>query len=116
VPIFRLPLSGAVNQTIAPWTAFFSPFGNQYGLINISLGRSSAPEIEEEVLNDVGSYGRQLGRMGDALAVLLDHFRPERPLSRAEKKAIQSLRDMLQDIDDIKRSHGRSPAAGESAE
>lgn len=109
MPVFRLPLSGAVNQSISPWTAFFSPFGNQYGLINISLGRSSAPQIEEEVLNEIGSYGRQLGRMGDALKVLLDHFEPRRPLTRVEEKAIESLREMLADIDDVKRAHGRAP-------
>ncbi|MCC3244551.1 hypothetical protein LG047_04305 [Methylocystis sp. WRRC1] len=116
MPIFKLPLSGDVTQTINPWTAFFSPFGNQYGLINISLGRSSAPEVEEEVLENVGSYGKQLGRMGDALGVLLDHFRPERPLTRAEKKAIRALRDMLEEIDDIKRARGRSPAPDNSTE
>jgi len=115
--MFKLPLSGDVTQTINPWTAFFSPFGNQYGLVNISLGRSSAPEVEEEVLENVGSYGRQLGRMGDALAVLLDHFKPERPLTRAETKAIRSLQEMLADIDDIKRARGRRPALkGESTE
>jgi hypothetical protein len=108
VPIFKLPLSGDVAQTISPWTAFFSPFGNQYGLINISLGRSAAPEVEEEVLNAVGSYGRQLGRMGDALAVLLDHFEPRRPLTEAEEKAIRSLRVMLDEIAEIKRAHGRA--------
>jgi hypothetical protein len=37
------------------------------GLININLGQSSAPEVEQEILEDVGSYGRQLGRIGDAL-------------------------------------------------
>jgi len=114
--IFKLPLSGNVPVTVAPWTAFLSPFNNQFGLINISLGRSSAPEVEEEVLDSVGSYGRQLGRMGDALTVLLDHFKPERPLSRAEKKAIRALRDMLEDIDDIKRKRGRHPQLERSAE
>lgn len=107
--IFKLPLSGDVPVAVAPWTAFFSPFGNQYGLINISLGRSSAPQVEQEVLENVGSYGKQLGRMGDALSVLLDHFEPQRPLTRAEKKAIRVLREMLDDIDDIKRARGRPP-------
>jgi hypothetical protein len=108
MPVFRLPLSGAVNQTISPFTSWFSPFGGQYGLVNISLGRSSAPQVEEDVLNEVGSYGRQLGRMGDALSVLLDHFEPRRPLTPAEAKAIDRLRDMLEEIDAIKRAHGRA--------
>ncbi len=105
MPVFKLPLSGDVNQTIAPWTAFFSPFGNQYGLINISLGRSSAPEVEGEILNEVGSYGKQLGRMGDALSVLLTHFHPKSPLNEKEQMAISSLKAMLVEINDIKDHH-----------
>lgn len=107
MPMFRLPLSGAVSQNIHPWTALFSPFQNQYGLINISLGRSSAPQIEQEVLDDVGSYGRQLGRIGDALTVLLDHFHPDVPLTTAETAALDALREMLAQIDEVKQRNGR---------
>jgi hypothetical protein len=114
MPLFKLPLSGDVAQTINPVTAFFSPYGSQFGLININLGRSSAPQVEEEVLMDVGSYGKQLGRMGDALRVLLDHFEPEKPLSRKERKVIRALQAMLDELDDIKRAAGRAPFKDES--
>jgi hypothetical protein len=73
---FKMPLSGDVVQSINPWTAFFSPIGNQLGVININLGQSSAPDVEQEILSDVGTYGRQIGRIGDALIVLLAHFHP----------------------------------------
>ena len=49
---FKMPLSGDVVQSISPWTAFFSPIGNQLGVININLGQSSDPEVEQEVLSD----------------------------------------------------------------
>lgn len=101
----KLPLAGDVVQAI--WTAFLSPFNNQIGLININLGRSSAPEVEEQVLREVGSYGKQLGRVGDALVVLLTHFKPETPLTEDEKKAIAALRVMLDEIADIKERHER---------
>jgi hypothetical protein len=78
------------------------------GLININLGQSSAPEVEQEILEDVGSYGRQLGRIGDALAVLITHFHPERPLDPKEEKAIRALRAMLDQIGDIKERHDRA--------
>ncbi len=56
---FRLPLSGDVTQTMNPWNWFVNLFGNQFGLINIDLGKSSDPQLEEQILSDVGSYGRQ---------------------------------------------------------
>src|ERR1043165_5126506 len=39
--------------------------GAQLGFVNINLGRTNHPEIEQKVLDEVGSYGRQLGRIGD---------------------------------------------------
>ncbi|ATQ70162.1 MULTISPECIES: hypothetical protein [Methylosinus] len=107
MPLFKLPLSGDVAQTINPFTSFFSPYGSQLGLININLGRSSAPQVEEEVLMDVGSYGKQLGRIGDALAVLLAHFEPRRALTEREQQAIDEVKTMLAEIDAVKKRHER---------
>ena len=63
---FKMPLSGDVVQSINPWTAFFSPIGSQLGVININLGQSSDPDVEAEVLSDVGTYGKQIGRSLEA--------------------------------------------------
>src|SRR5215204_6053247 len=60
MPVFKLPLSGDVVQTINPFTAWMSPVGSQFSLINITLGQSTEPKVEEEVLSDVGTYGKQL--------------------------------------------------------
>lgn len=105
MPAFRLPLSGNVTQSINPWTWFFNPVGSQVGLVNIELGQSSNPAIEEEVLSDVASYGRQLGRIEDALLVLLAHFRPDRPLTAKEDAAIAALRAMADEIAAVKAKH-----------
>lgn len=107
MPTFKLPLSGDVTQSINPWTMFFNPTASQFGLININLGQSSAPEVEEEVLSDVGTYGKQLGRIGDVLTVLLRHFHPVEPLTAEETKAIDALNDMLRQIAAIKAKHHR---------
>ena len=107
MPTFKMPLSGDVVQSISPWTAFFSPIGSQFGVININLGQSSAPEVEQDVLSDVGSYGKQLGRVGDALIVLLNHFHPTTPLTEEETAAIAALKDMLGKVADVKRRHVR---------
>ena len=37
MPIFKLPLSGNVVQTISPWVAFMSPMGSQLGLIDFTI-------------------------------------------------------------------------------
>jgi arsenate reductase (glutaredoxin) len=50
-------------QAINPWT--FANQGAQLGFVNINLGHTAHPEIEQKVLDEVGSYGRQLGRIGD---------------------------------------------------
>src|SRR5208282_6154236 len=85
MPDVRLPFSGNVTQSINPWTWSFSPMGSQFGLINVNVGQSSDPDTELQILEDVGSYGRQIGRIGDALAVLLKHVRLEK--LNAEEKA-----------------------------
>jgi len=104
---FKMSLSGDVVQSINPWTAFFSPIGSQLGVININLGQSSAPDVEQEVLSDVGTYGRQIGRIGDALVVLLAHFHPRSPLTPEETAAISALEKMLNEVADVKQKHGR---------
>jgi hypothetical protein len=105
MPTFKLPLSGDVVQSINPFTAFMT--GGQFGLVNINLGQSSEPKVEEEVLSDVATYGKQLGRIGDALIVLLEHFHPRKPLTPNEAKAIDALKAMLDKIADVKEKHKR---------
>lgn len=99
MPDFKLPLSGNVSQVINPWTTFFNP------VVNINMGNSSNPQIEEEVLSDVASYGKQLGRIGDVLSVLMQHFHPKEKLTAHEEKVIGDLKRMLADIADVKKRH-----------
>lgn len=104
---FSLPLSGDVTQAINPWSWTFGPTTSQLGLVNINLGRSSNPEVEQEVLDEVGSYGKQLGCIGDALAVLIRHVKLDE-LTAAERDAITKLRFQLEAIEQIKDGH-RAP-------
>jgi hypothetical protein len=102
MPVFKLPLSGDVVQSINPFTAFMT--GGQFGLVNINMGQSSAPQVEADVLSDVASYGKQLGRIGDALIVLLAHIRPN---NEKEAKAVAALNEMLEQIATVKERHKR---------
>lgn len=105
MPVFKLPLSGDVVQSINPFAAFMT--GGQLGLVNITLGQSSDPAVEADVLSDVATYGKQLGRIGDALIVLLAHFHPRQPLTADETKAIDALKAMLDKIADVKKKYKR---------
>lgn len=86
-------------QSINPWT--FSLQGAQFGLFNFNLGATPAPETEEKILEDVGSYGRQIGRIGDALDVLLRHVKLEN-LTRDEEDALTILKGQLAEVRKIK--------------
>lgn len=109
MPVFRLPLSGNVTQSINPWNWIFNPTGGQFGLVNISLGRSSNPAVEEEVLSDVASYGKQLGRIEDALLLLIGRAEKSGALNEDEKQAFAALKDMMGEIAAVKIKHGAAP-------
>ena len=85
----RLPLSGDVTQ-----------------VFNINVGESSDPDIEKAEICKA-SYGMQLGRIGDALIVLLRYVQlpPDEQLCPKEPRALSDLRRMLHDIADVKEKH-----------
>ncbi len=88
----HLPLSGNVTQSFFPLT--------------INLGRSADQETEKEALA-VASYGRQLGRIGDAMIVLLNRLQDQlKDLPPDEAKAIVDLKCMLYEIAHKKQDHG----------
>jgi hypothetical protein len=106
MPYFKLPLSGDVTQTINPWNWVFQPEGGQFGLINVNLGMSANPQLEQRILDDVGSYGRQLGRIGEALDVLLDHVKLDR-LDARERAVIEDFRLQLAQVKRVKEQAGK---------
>ena len=94
------PLGGAVTQAFDMWSNWFQNVG-QFGFINIDLGRTEKPELERHILNEVGSYGRQIGRLSEALEVLIDQANLEpSQLSDAQRAALHDFRKML---DEVKR-------------
>ena len=94
-------------QTINPWT--FSQQGGQFGLINIDLGGAADSDLERKILKTVGSYGRQLGRIGDALEVLLKHVKLEN-LTSDERDALAILKGQLAAVRQAKAGRGASSA------
>ena len=95
-------------QAINPWT--FYQQGAQLGFINIDLGQTPHPEVEQAILDDVGSYGRQLGHIGDALEVLLNHVKLD-GLNQAEKDTLSVLRGQLAAVRQVKERTRASASA-----
>jgi hypothetical protein len=96
-------------QAINPWS-FFNQ-GAQFGLVNVNLGQTPRPDIEQKVLDEVGSYGRQLGRIGDALEVLIDHVKLQ-SLSADEADALAILKGQLAEVRKVKRRERGTAGAG----
>ena len=80
----------SLNQPINPgWT-----FGN---LISVTEQNSSAPDTERNIVA-VHSYGRQLGRLIDAVAVLIEDL----PEAKQQSPAFKKLADLQEEIAKIK--------------
>jgi hypothetical protein len=96
--MFRLPLSGDINQRItAPW---FSPA--------LTVNYAGDPVIEDRVVTEVASYGRQIGWLTEiVLALANNQPPPEETLRRLAKAA--------NDIDTIKKECHRSSFEAASA-
>ncbi|QDP22476.1 hypothetical protein [Bradyrhizobium cosmicum] len=107
MPVFKLPLSGDVVQSINPITSFFSPTGGQFGLVNITVGQSSAPEVEKDLLSDVGSYGKQIGQIGDALLVVIEHLEALGDSALGDDKAVSVFKELMHSVASVKERHGR---------
>jgi hypothetical protein len=98
MPDFNVSLAPSqLTQTINPWTVSLG------SLFTINLGQSSDPALETQILEEVGSYGRQLGQIGDVMKLLIPLIDRDK-LTEAQKKAIWKLEDQLDRIDKLKRS------------
>jgi hypothetical protein len=94
---WNLPLSGAVTQSFAlPFSSAFSS-GGQFGLFNINLGSSGDTALEQEMLVKVGSYGRQLGRICDAIEVLIKKVEGKN-LTKDDETALRIFQQMAEAI------------------
>jgi hypothetical protein len=100
----QLPLSGNVTQDISPLR------NSMFSWFTVNVGQSSAPEVEEAVL-ERHSYGRQLGRIEGAMLALLDVLESdfEAKFSERQKKAIRAFRVMLDEIEEAKKEARQRP-------
>lgn len=109
----KLPLSGDVSQLFDIFAAFNQ--GGRIGLFNIEMGASGNPALEREMLVKVGSYGRQIGQITDALRVVVKMLRDE-PVTRADEDALELFEIQARIADLVKRGRDIAQARAEEAD
>jgi hypothetical protein len=108
--ITKLPLSGNVLQTINPWTWWNSAvnqLGGQFGLININTMASSDPALEQSIVQNIASYGKQLGRIADVLNVLIATKGNLAQLTPAQQQQIDAFQRLTEQINTAKKEHAQ---------
>ena len=97
---FQFPFSGDVTQAINPWTWWLRMM-SQIGFININLTKSSDPAMEQQIVENVAGYGKQIGRVVDVLNALLTHTATVE-WSAIQRKALDDFLAMAKEIDAVK--------------
>ena len=88
-----------LNQPILPnWS---------FSLFNVNLGASSNAAIEQEALQSVGSYGKQIGHLAEALELVIGKLNllESKELSQSEKDTLRVFLGDVSAIRKIKDSH-----------
>lgn len=78
----------------------------QFHLFNVNLGTSSNPAVEQTALARVGSYGRQIGHLAEALELIVKKAKllDSQDLTTAEKDVLQVFLGDVSTIRQIKTS------------
>lgn len=90
-----------------------------FSLFNVNLGASTNPAVEQEVVQKVGSYGRQIGHLAEALEVIINKLKllESDELSQKEKDALQVFLGDVSKVRQIKDPPARAlPALPVSSE
>jgi hypothetical protein len=106
---FQFPFSGDLTQAINPWTLWLRMM-SQIGFININMTESSDPGMERQIVENVAGYGKQLGRIVEALDALVAHTETSE-WSAGQKKALGDFLDLAKDIAAVKGDY-IAPTAG----
>lgn len=93
------PLSGDVNQTID--AALVRAVGDQLGFVNINTTAAGDPDLERRITEQVASYGRQLGRILDALDVVIRNDRLD-DATPEDRHALEQFGALRTEIEAVK--------------
>jgi len=102
---------------VAPAT-LYQPIlpGWQVSLFSINLGASSNAEIEQAAIQQVGSYGKQIGHLAEALEVVIDELQllKKHGLSQAHRDVLQVFLGDVSAVRGLKAKGQRSTPARQS--
>lgn len=101
----NFPWAGPVTQFFDIMNSWFRSVGGQFGLVNITVGSTADPEMEKRILDGVGTYGRQVGRISDALRVLVEEAEKSGNLKAPQKKALNDFLTQVEQVDAIKAKY-----------
>lgn len=77
-----------------------------FNMFNVNLGASSNAAVEQEALDKVGSYGRQIGHLAEALELIVERLKllESKELSPQEKDVLKVFLGDVSAIRQIKAS------------
>lgn len=89
--ILKSPLSGDLEQSIAPVTQWWSP--------QLEFNIAGDRQLEAKIIAEIASYGSQLGTLTDAVLELADD---------RDSEGLQKLRALAEKIDQEKREYQKA--------
>src|ERR1035437_10433633 len=100
-----MPLQLAPNNLTQPILPNWS-----FNLFNVNLGASSNAAVEQEALEKVGSYGRQIGHLAEALELIVGRLKllESKDLPQQERDVLQVF---LGDVSAIRKIKSSQPKA-----
>ena len=106
------PWGGDVTQWMQ--TSWIKALSDQTGFININNVRAGDSALEQRIVEDVASYGRQLGRIMDALDVVVGRLElgGRTDLTADERGALRDFSELVRQVQAVKDAAGRPRLTG----
>lgn len=98
-----MPVQLAPNSLVQPILPNWS-----FNLFSVNLGATSNATVEQQALEQVGSYGKQIGHLAEALEVVIQKLQllDSKDLSQGDKDALQVF---LGDVAAVRKIKSRLP-------
>ena len=100
-----MPLQLAPNSLTQPILPNWS-----FHFFNVNLGASSNPAVEREALDKVGSYGKQIGHLAEALELIVEKLKllESKELSQKDRDVLQVFLGDVSAVRQIKASQRKT--------